>query len=876
MSGDGFNPDDFLAESANAPAASDSGGGFNPDQFLKDSDTTDHSTLGEKIKTGIEGVGRGLTYGASDALAKGLRSGASALGVSDDNLDLIAPSSEDMVARQEANPLTSRGSEIGAQVVGAVTGAGAPGLIGSAAKGIVPTALRGAGFWSKIGAGAITGAIEGGLLQGGDEVSKAFLGQGDPEAPVAGALLNMGAASLLGGGVGSLFGGSSSALAKIGETQAGAKMGQLLEDLGNRWGFRQENPNVVTAIYNEVKPFFEENSLMKKNVFQSGGVKDQALMRTLPNQVSDDMIQHAIDMGSTADKVSENLVKDGAGRGGRNEFKQTIARYTDATNNAKTPYDFFKAADQLKQEVGSYVPWQEYKAGLIHKSDPRYSLIKNSASMYDKIAKSLESEATWGDAGVFQKDLNAAVSKFIPAEKDFGTFTKKVQGVRTLDPATIKTYANQLGKSGADVAEEIRPQKMKNYVEASNDFRDEINASYTKHGLDAPMAPHSLNATMESYGQKSKGAEIADYLFDSGVPDFSSKVSSKIAGATAGASFGYHEDGARGALAGGLAGFAAPRLAPILGRAITHKMVPLALGLLKTGGAKGIMQALDYADHASSGVQKMNKGVEALFRGTGQQAIDLQSSDKDREKLRKFVENGDLTRQMQKQVQQAQQPAPQVPAQGYAHGGDIKEVYGGSAPKPVAPILAASTNPLENHAPEQNVLIQAAKGRVNNYLSSIRPQPPMNLPFDKQMPDKQKERSYDKALDIANQPLSILNHIKAGTLTPEQMKHFTSMYPEAHNQISKKITEKITKAQVDGENPPYKVRQAMALFLGSPLDSSMSPQSLQSVQAVYAKAKAQSAQAPGGNPNKGKATLSKVSQSAMTGDQSRIERQQKV
>jgi hypothetical protein len=88
-------------------------------------------------------------------------------------------------------------------------------------------------------------------------------------------------------------------------------------------------------------------------------------------------------------------------------------------------------------------------------------------------------------------------------------------------------------------------------------------------------------------------------------------------------------------------------------------------------------------------------------------------------------------------------------------------------------------------------------------------------------------------LDLAAEPLGILNHIKAGTLTPEHLNHFKSLRPEVHDHISKKITQRILDAQQDDEKPTYRVRQSMSMFLGSPLDSTMTPQAIQAIQSIY-------------------------------------------
>ena len=81
--------------------------------------------------------------------------------------------------------------------------------------------------------------------------------------------------------------------------------------------------------------------------------------------------------------------------------------------------------------------------------------------------------------------------------------------------------------------------------------------------------------------------------------------------------------------------------------------------------------------------------------------------------------------------------------------------------------------------------LNTARARISGYLNSVRPlENSAKLPYDSDRKDARKERDYDKVLSLANQPLSILNHIKDGTLLPRHVKHFTQMYPELHQELS--------------------------------------------------------------------------------------------
>jgi hypothetical protein len=259
----------------------------------------------------------------------------------------------------------------------------------------------------------------------------------------------------------------------------------------------------------------------------------------------------------------------------------------------------------------------------------------------------------------------------------------------------------------------------------------------------------------------------------------------------------------------------------------------------------------------------MNRAITSLFQTGSQQLVD-EASDRDQEKVKRFVSEGTLNQQIQNQN------AVDSPPVGYAEGGEV------SNPLPAPPVLQG-TDAMSKHFPTQNILLQAAKGRVNNYLNGLRPQDTQaRLPFDKHMKNAEAERTYDKAVALATQPLSILNHVAGGTLTPDHLKHFGSMYPELHGELSRRMTQKITELQAKDETIPYRLRQSMSLFLGSPLDSTLTPTAMQAAQAVYAQSPGQPTAPPVTKSKRNTSKLGDVADDAYTSGQAAAKRQASV
>jgi hypothetical protein len=293
----------------------------------------------------------------------------------------------------------------------------------------------------------------------------------------------------------------------------------------------------------------------------------------------------------------------------------------------------------------------------------------------------------------------------------------------------------------------------------------------------------------------------------------------------------------------------------LIGRPITTATKKYVVpGFLKAigYGPEAASQAANYTANIASGVVHKTSQIERCFTPMAQQTYDAVVTQKQRDKLNDWIEGGGINNEIQ----------PQSQSQGFAEGG----------------VTAEPTKPVDHLSglfPEQATLLSAAKGRVSNYLNSIRPLPNQTkLAFDEENPNTAQKRSYDKALDMAIKPLAILNQVRDGSIDVEDLKHAQALYPEMMDDLRKQMTVRITKAQMDGEKPVYKVRQAMSAFMGTPLDSTLTPVAIQAAQSVFAPQPSPQA-APGPKQKKTKGSLTKLADSYQTDSQARVQRGQK-
>lgn len=264
-----------------------------------------------------------------------------------------------------------------------------------------------------------------------------------------------------------------------------------------------------------------------------------------------------------------------------------------------------------------------------------------------------------------------------------------------------------------------------------------------------------------------------------------------------------------------------------------------------------------------NGHKDIQKHIRGAFRGEDYpKARDTQKA---RDAIHEWMQKGGIAADMQDEIYKHHAP------QNFAEGG-MAENHEGKG--------VTGHHPIENEKPVHNMVMQAAKARISNYLNSLRPQEIVpKLPFDRKPDQSDQKKEYHRALHMAAHPLSIMDKIKHGNLHAQDILHFKSMHPELDTLLQKRLTEQMMQDQLDGKKPKASVRQGLSTFMGTPLSSDSSPEIIQAAQAVFDMQAGQPA-TPQGAPqkkSKGKpSALSKSDQAFLTGPQAIAERKQKV
>lgn len=754
-----------------------------PDQLKSLLDYSKFSTPTEKLKAFGRGALEASTFGASDAIE--IANGTPA---------------EDIRMSKEVNSPYHTAGTLAGLGVSSMLGLGEAAALEKAGSAAVKAAgLAGEGFYKGVAGGALRGAVETALFQGGDEVSKLITQ--DPDQSAGTAMANIGLSGLLG----TIPGGAFGALSPTMKAVDGTKIGQFIEDFKSRVREHLDNPNPAESLATELGDYYTATKDVADEVYGPKGLKSQEIEKLMP-QMSDKIKLQAENISTKLENGMRELADDpyiGKLQRATEKFQ------SEATEPNASASDVFNSAQNLKQQLQE---WGKFNKDLVPLSERDFRFKAKELSHY--LRESLEDPEVWGKAAERQQAINGAFKEYLPALKDFEKrFTTQVGGERTIDPGKINTFYNQLGKPTA----EIKQDMLKNFIESSQKYRKVIDDTHANLGIESPVQPTSLNQAMSTLEKKTPGARVADALISRGLAG----VAGKTMGAAIGG-LGGHAAGAgwMGALIGEHA----------LGPLFTSILPSVVKPILESGASpEGFKGAIAFGNAVVKGEAALNKASKALFRVDSAHEL-IPSSDK-RDKLKKKLDKinmGDDT-------------------------ASVMNVGGGTG----------------HYLPAHGQALAQNASQAIQYLNSLKPSTDKLGPLDRQqMPSRMVTETYDRALDIADNPLVTISHMKTGTLRPDDVKALASMYPGTYSRMKQKLTDEIIAHTSKEQEIPYKTKLNLSLFLGAPLDASMTPQSIQASQTMPIQAKPQPSAAKPGKSNLG--ALSKMPSMAMTPLQARM------
>lgn len=166
---------------------------------------------------------------------------------------------------------------------------------------------------------------------------------------------------------------------------------------------------------------------------------------------------------------------------------------------------------------------------------------------------------------------------------------------------------------------------------------------------------------------------------------------------------------------------------------------------------------------------------------------------------------------------------------------------------------------ISNIAPNIAPHIFSAASSAVQFLNSKLPSAGNELPQDHYVsPSRTQQAAWLDLHKTVSDPTSVLEKIKNQTLNQHHVEAIKTVYPDLHEEIKGKIVEQLGKQKSEGKKMPYGQRIAMAKYVGMPLDSTMTSQSMQAIMksasgnaGPEAQASQQQQQAPKGSKPSG-------------------------
>jgi hypothetical protein len=170
-------------------------------------------------------------------------------------------------------------------------------------------------------------------------------------------------------------------------------------------------------------------------------------------------------------------------------------------------------------------------------------------------------------------------------------------------------------------------------------------------------------------------------------------------------------------------------------------------------------------------------------------------------------------------------------------------------------------------APQVHANVMATTQRAVQYLQQTAAQPSPSGPMAPTWaPSAGEKHALSQAVEVVQNPLTVLEHAAAGSLTKEHMKALQAVYP----QLAQAITDKALMQAADAKDVPYRQRLMLSILTGVDVDGSLkaTTQNQQTIHAVSSKPSM--AGTPGGmapkSSAKGTQKISLASRTAMPGN----------
>jgi len=846
---------------------------LDPTEMQKLQDYATYSSPLQQAKTFAEGAGEAATFGLSTAVQR-----------------MTGQDPEDIRARREVNPgLYSAGQVTG--LIGSsllapeISAAKQLGAAGQAAAKFV--GLGEATFASRVAATGVKQMAEMALFQAGDEVSKAFAQ--DPEQTVSSAMSDIALSSIMGGAVGA---GLHFGVGGLWNVTVGPKLEKVLNAVK---AASEEGTPLTAAAEKAAKAGIPLDPAMEGALTDAGKQAYQELRESAATKAGQEVkasfenLQENINkatletLGKTVEDIGEKTSNFEHGNKMRESIKETLAplaedaskRYEEIgkyTKNAPMPYEVKRnlrdAITKTALENNFHVTEGSPELAVINRLEKSLDNVK-TFPQYEKVVSDFKTEFRDKELNNLKRLINPLfdaskedalklalkdqspeiIERLSSANRNYAELSNFLEttgdkiGIRryTSPKDFIKKLTNEMDLPAEALASRLGTKKdaallsflkerfpetaelVKQYHIDNLPLRQTAKGEFNRNALFKAVEnlPPELKEFMFSPEQMEKlqnikeviGA-IPEKIGKSGSPEgieLNKKNMMSAVGALIGLSKGTP-------VLGALMGRTAQFLAKDAPDALKLSYLRMLAGK-EAVSAPGFNAMFKMAKAAYRAQSNIERGINNLFKPG---AVAVEAS---------LIPSQKSLNLLHSSVQASQQDPTK---------------------------LENASGDLAHYMPDHAISTTALAARASQYLSSIQPNTGKEGILDKpRQPSDAEKAKYNKALAIAEQPLMILKHIQDGTITPEDIKTFSTIYPALHKSFSQKIVNKMIESEAKKINIPFNTRLGLSLFLGQPLESSVRQQNIMANQALYIPPMPKG-QAPKGRGTQFKASFSKL------------------
>ena len=805
---------------------------------------------GETLKAGLEGAARGVVGPLAPMLEHKLG------GVLNRDIKRRAETPAAMVGETAG---LIRSTLAGKGVGSAITKGGEMAL--EAANLAKPV-----GYMAKIGSGALQSATEFVIMDASDQASKSLY---DPELSAQNAASSIGLAAALGGAAGGFTGGVLSPLWKA---TVGNKVENVLKGITERYGveggIETTSKELADKAGVELKPEFQAvidrkpgamgfDSALSQDDASKYGRKYQANRQEQMGQ-----LEHAVadTFGTTADDIASipTVDKYGTGRSMaesiNNELKPEVESVGKAYEKKREQFKNTAVTNVDKKEMADKIAKLSMDEGWHKAQSPESmkfaqntieSLAKQETSEdLKKFITNLAADNPYGSEtyraaklirGIVHDQQEEIISRWL-GPQELGEYTalrsqyrKLIEKMENLDthlkvgrwdgPQGFMNALQEMGTTnGEGVLRRLSGVGKANALEVLKDFPRTLAALRQHHIndliVDAASKPTAemsrLNINRLTNELEKMSPQIRDLITTPAMRERLGAIQGIVDGLKdpthnwSNTARTIHKMTASApsplSLLATLLGHGDVGLLTYFGQlGVTEGLPAVRYGLLKFLGSRspvnseGFKAMISFADKAIKGQLLMQRATNNVFKSGAQVlASNAMPSEKNREKLDKMIEK--LT----------------------------------DNPTMLAKLNSAQTG---HYLPNHQVSLSQTVTAATTYLATIKPQSYRSGPLDKRIdPTPEQTARYNRALDIANQPAIVLQHVKDGTVQVTDLQDLQAMYPAVYKQMKEMLTNTAVARQSDEEPIPYKTRMGLSLFLGQAMDATMSPQNIMAAQ----------------------------------------------